>query len=82
MRQVIRRKTQILDKTIAVIFAICSLAALPDIAHAKAGFVYWTNSPNGSVGRATTKGTKANEKFITLNTTGGAGLSVDDNYIY
>ena len=75
-------KTRILDKTIAAIFTIFALAASPDIAHAKAGFVYWTNTVNGSVGRATTKGTRANEKFITLNTTGGAGLTVDDNYIY
>jgi virginiamycin B lyase len=45
-------------------------------------YVYWTNNINGSIGRATTRAKMVNESFITLNTTGGAGLTVDSNYIY
>src|ERR1700722_7964433 len=38
---------------------------------AATGYVYWTNTVDGSIGRATTAGSKVNEKFIRLkNTTG------------
>ena len=75
-------KTKVCDKIIAAVFAIVALAAMPYAAHAKAGFVYWTNTVNGSVGRATIKGKKADESFITLDTTGGAGLTADAKHLY
>src|SRR5579862_679454 len=75
-------------RTIMALFLLCT----PAVSHAQdAGrhaaprtksYLYWTNSANGSVGRATVKGTKVNENFIALNTFGGAGLTVDSNYIY
>lgn len=46
------------------------------------GSVYWTNTVNGSVGRATVLGTHVSEKFIALDTTGGGGLTVNKNHIY
>jgi hypothetical protein len=46
------------------------------------GYVYWTNSLDGSVGRATIAGRRASESFITLDAAGGGGLTVDNTYIY
>jgi Domain of unknown function (DUF5050) len=81
-------------KTIMAFFAVCAWAAsshaqtasdrqgLAEQPAAARGHVYWTNSGNGSVGRATTAGTRVSEKFIVLNTTGGAGLTVNKSYIY
>jgi hypothetical protein len=45
-------------------------------------YIYWTNSVDGSLGRASISGKGANENFITLGPSGGAGLTVDTNYIY
>ena len=36
-------------------------------------FVYWTNSDDGTVGRATTTGTRVNQQFIGSITGGGGG---------
>src|ERR1700677_2373233 len=48
-------------------------------------YIYWTNSANGSVGRAKINGTDANEKFIPSTTggaAGGAGLTTNKQYLY
>jgi hypothetical protein len=85
--------TQLFGKTIAAMILLCAWTTAspaqtsfgrPDERGAGAkGYVYWTNNADGSVGRATTAGTKANEKFIKpQNTITGAGLTVDKNYIY
>jgi len=46
------------------------------------GYIYWTNSLSGTVGRATTAGAHAKEKFIVLKPKGGGGLTVNKDYIY
>lgn len=66
-------------------WAASSSAQTVSVQHpAKAkGYVYWTNYNDGSIGRATIKGKKVNEKFTTLNTANeGAGITVDSSYIY
>jgi hypothetical protein len=48
-------------------------------------YVYWTNYQNGTIGRASTTGTGANEAFIgtiTGGSLGGAGITVDSKYVY
>jgi hypothetical protein len=47
-------------------------------------YVYWANENNGTIGRATTDGTKPNEHFVTTGAgkdTGG-GMAVNADYIY
>jgi hypothetical protein len=81
----------ILCRTVAALFllgtAVASVQAqtLPGqqaVAPAAKGYVYWTNSLNGSLGRTSTTGSKAKEKFIVTKVPGGAGLTVDKHYIY
>ena len=45
-------------------------------------YLYWTNSNNGSVGRAINNGSGMNEKFIPAGPQGGAGITVSGKYIY
>jgi len=48
-------------------------------------YIYWTNSKNGSVGRAKIDGTGANESFIHSTTggaVGGAGMTMNKQYLY
>jgi virginiamycin B lyase len=76
---------RIFGKTILAVFLLCAWVAS---SHAQAvpppaaTYVYWTNSNNGSIGRATTSGTDVNEKFIPSGPVGGAGLTVDGKHIY
>ncbi|MFY9674263.1 MAG: hypothetical protein WAK13_07400, partial [Terriglobales bacterium] len=83
----------IFGTTLLALFALCAWAASlqAQTREGKDGaqpgkttqYVYWTNSNNGTIGRATTTGTEANEDFITTGEgVGGAGLTVDTNYIY
>jgi hypothetical protein len=88
-------ETPIFGKTIVAFLLLCASAASSPAqavsdrqdpagrpAAAK-GYVYWTNSLNGTVGRATIAGKGVEEKFIALkDTTGGAGLTVNKDYIY
>lgn len=56
-----------------------------DIQPATPTYVYWTNNNKGSIGRATTSGTDVNESFIkstTGGTLGGAGLTMNSQYLY
>jgi hypothetical protein len=85
---------RIFGKTMVAFFLLCTWAdsslaqttvdqrELAARAPAAKAYIYWTNSGNGSVGRATINGKQATETFITLNTLGGAGLTMDKNYIY
>src|SRR5579862_7678779 len=95
MTKTIRRATEkyIFCTTILAIFAVC-VWAISLQAQTREGqdgqqpgktaqYVYWTNSNNGTIGRATTTGTGVNEDFITTGEgVGGGGLTVDTNYIY
>ncbi len=49
---------------------------------ASGGHVYWTNTVNGSVGRATTAGSAIREGFIKTKIPGGGGLTLNRQYIY
>lgn len=78
---------RILGKTVLAALLVCAWfasshaqTALPALTQQ---YVYWTNSQNGSIGRATTTGTGASEDFIpSRGARGGAGLTVNGNYIY
>ena len=67
-------------KTMIALALLCAAAAAPS-ALAKP-YLYWTNSLDGSLGRAPISGKHAIENFITLGASGGAGLTVNSNYIY
>ena len=76
-------------KPILAALALCAWAASvqaqtasPDTSKAH---VYWTNNNNGTIGRATTNGAGVNEHFVKSTThgaVGGAGLTVNADYIY
>ncbi|MGA8298148.1 MAG: hypothetical protein WB817_01630, partial [Terriglobales bacterium] len=95
MNKTIQRTTgkPIFGATILAVFVLCASAVSlqaqtregqEGVKPGKAAqYVYWTNSNNGTIGRATTTGTGVNEDFITTGEgVGGAGLTVDTNYIY
>ncbi len=89
MKNTMHRATgkRIFGKTVLAVS--CALAAsLPAQTvkpNATQAYVYWTNYNNGSIGRATIKGTERDQTFIP-STTGGAignaGLTVNKDYIY
>ncbi len=73
------RRQIALAVAIAALLAILALLLLPP--HARGNFVYWTNDPGNSVGRAKINGTGLNDNFITgLNRP--IGVAVDSKYIY
>ncbi|MCI0468238.1 MAG: hypothetical protein L0Y57_14770 [Beijerinckiaceae bacterium] len=52
---------------------------------AVAKYIYWTNSLNGTIGRANINGTSPNQRFIPSTTggaVGGAGVTVKGQFIY
>src|SRR5215469_15272230 len=79
---------RIVGKIIVALFALCMWAS----SHAQTAsfaatpaYVYWTNTDNGTVGRATITGTGVNQTFIpsiTGGAVGGAGMTVNGSYIY
>jgi virginiamycin B lyase len=85
---------RIFGKTILAVFLLCAWTAcspaqtvsdrqeIADQPGATPQYVYWTNSLNGSIGRATTTGADVSEAFIPSGPSGGAGLTVNGSDIY
>jgi hypothetical protein len=65
---------RIFGKTMVAFLLLCAWSASAQAGQSVAakakGYVYWTNSGNGSVGRGTTAGTHVSEAFISLEVRG------------
>ncbi len=70
--------TRKLRLTLASILALVALGAIAPAANA---YIYWTDSFNGTIGRANLDGTGANQSFIS-GLSFVSGLAVDGSYIY
>ena len=81
-------ENRIFSKTVQAVFLLGIWAVsthAETVPAASKAYVYWTNNDNGSIGRAATTGTGADETFIasiTGGAVGGAGLTLDNSYIY
>ena len=88
MTRTIRSEGRVFGKTMAAFFLLCASGAQASADHQRLvepkakSYLYWTNSNDGSIGRALASGKGAKENFITLSAAGGAGMTVDTNYIY